>query len=555
MLDQWAFLAGAALQLAMLAALVIALGDLVEAVLRLKGVLAVCGTIFVLGLMGYLGFWLAYANYHIFSAVKVIILTSLMFRFALIVRQGRLGHCLSSVGEPLLYVSLFCFVVLALGFSNGGLLSPPLTAETEFGYHLPPDNIIPLLFAGALKSGHVSSPLLGDWLSSDRPPLQTGLYLTLTLSTTMLGYQIVATWLQATFLVGVWALIAAASLPTAARRTVLLACCLLPTAIINTFYTWPKLISVGYLLAIFVLAFCYRVGDESHRKIVGVLLGGLAALAMLCHGSSAFALIGIALVIVATWQWPSWRTILYAVATLVALYMPWVIYQTLVDPPGNRLVKWQLAGVVSIDKRGMIQTLRDSYGALTWHDYVVGRLANLKVMIGDWPFHLRDLAYLVLGLSPANAQDIRTSDFFGLLPSLHVFSIAVIAALFLLPFMRFECREGRSIAQWLFAAGVLTALAYAVLLFIPGSAVNHQGTYAVEVMLTIAAFIVLSLRAPVIATLLIAMQAITVTTVYGMTLPHGPEFWPIQVTGIAATLALFICSLSPVFGRAVRNEQ
>jgi hypothetical protein len=262
------------------------------------------------------------------------------------------------------------------------------------------------------KLGHIASPLYGDWLSSDRPPLQTGLYLALAIQTGMIGYQIVSSWLQATFLFGVWAVAAAAGLPTAARRLVLLACCLLPTTIINTFYTWPKLIAVCNLLLVFALLFSYRPNGDRERRIIGLMLGGLAAFAVLAHGSSVFALIGMALVVLVAWQWPAWKTIIYAVPTLVGLYASWMAYQLFIDPPGNRLPKWHLAGISAVDPRSLLTSMRDSYGALTWPDYLHGRIANLKVLAATWPHNLRDLASVPFNPSLEVLYNIRLSDFF-----------------------------------------------------------------------------------------------------------------------------------------------
>jgi hypothetical protein len=543
---QFTFLGLVLLQAAVLSAVVIALCDIVRTTFRLEGVLAVCGTILLLDLLGYLMVGLAYVDYRAFGIIKVFVLALLLVRFAFVVYRRRLSANFDLLGEPLLWVFLFYSVVTLLGLSNGGLENLDVTTATRFTHPLPNDNIIPKILAEQLKQGRILRPAYGDWLSSDRPPLQIGLYLGLVLQNGNFGYQIVASWLQATFLFGVWAVAAAANLPTRARRLVLLACCLLPTAIINTFYTWPKLISVCNLLMIFVLLFCCRPKENCERLTIGILLGGLAAFAALEHGSAAFALIGIVIVVLALWRWPGWTTGISAVATLIAVYPPWMAYQQLVDPPGNRLLKLHLAGVVPVGQRGFWQSLRDSYAALSWHDYVVGRFENFKALVGSWPFHLRDLADGILNPRLAVLRAIRHDDFFYLLPSLHFFSLAVVVAIILCPFMGSAWREQRRIAGALFATGFCTAAVYAVLLFIPGSAVNHQGTYAAQVMLTVAAFMVLTLRAPAVAVGFIVVQAITVAVVYAFTLPRDPAFLPTQILCGVATVGLFAYALAPM---------
>jgi hypothetical protein len=107
----------------------------------------------LLDVIGYLAFWLAYANYSIFGVVKIIVLAFLLIHFAILIFRGRLQAYLSLLGEPLLFVSLFFSAVLLLGFSNGGLDAPHITAATRFSHALPVDNVIPLIFADALKLG------------------------------------------------------------------------------------------------------------------------------------------------------------------------------------------------------------------------------------------------------------------------------------------------------------------------------------------------------------------------------------------------------------------
>jgi hypothetical protein len=119
-------------------------------------------------------------------------------------------------------------------------------------------------------------------------------------------------------------------------------------------------------------------------------------------------------------------------------------------------------------------------------------------------------------------------DFFNSVPSLHLFSIAALCAILLLPFMTSEEKRQRNIALQLLGVTLVTCAVFAVLMFIPGSTVNHQGTYAVQVSMVIFAFMVLSLRAPALAIAFIAIQTITVATLYAFTLPGDPRLRPMQ---------------------------
>jgi len=528
------------LQSFVICAVLVSLCDICKRLFRFDELLTFCAAVLALGILGYACFWIAFANYAVFGVVKIVLLIALLMHFGMVVWRRRLGAYAWLTG-PLLYTFLFVVIVLTLGYSNGGFDAPAATAANRFSHELPIDNIIPLIVADALKKGFVASPLFGDWLSSDRPPLQTGLYFLLTLQNSRLAYQIVASWLQATFLFGVWGLAVSAAIPVAARRVILLACCLLPTAIINTLYTWPKMLAVGYLLLVFALLFCRRPETDAERKIIGVLIGGLTALAILTHGSSLFALIGFTVVVSTFWVWPALKTMIYGAAMLLALYVPWMLYQNLIDPPGDRLLKWHFAGVIDIDSRPLLATLRESYGALSWHDYLQGRLTNLTTLASGWPGNLLDPLIGPLRGS-WSAEGIRAGAFFHFLPSMHVFSLALIAAVLLLPFVQ---PPQRGIALRLLVALAGTLAGFVILIFIPGQTINHQGTYATQVIATIFAFMVLSLRARWLALLLIGAQSVAIATVYVFALKHDPEVWPLLALCAAATLALFGYSLKP----------
>jgi hypothetical protein len=544
MISPYGFLAYALLQIGTICLLFVALCDIARRAFGRDRLLLLCAGAALLGVFGYLSFWLAYLSYPVFGVAKIVVLAALLLRFGWIVHRRRLGEYRWLV-EPLLYVSLFCVAVLSLGYSNGGLDDSFLNAEERFTHLLPRDNIIPWSIAVALRFGVDPTPALGDWLMSDRPPLQTGHYLLLVLRSRLLAYQVVSAWLQATFLLGVWGIACSAMLPVVARRLVLLACCLLPTAIINTFYVWPKLLSVGYLLLVFALLFRRRAETDMERTRLGILIGALTALALLSHGSSLFALIGFGVVVLVFWAWPPLKTVIVGGVTLLAVYAPWMLYQTLVEPPANRLLKWHFAGVMEIDDRSFLQALRDSYGGLAWTDYWGAKLSNLRALLRSWPSGLLDpLIGPFTGVwSPA---EVRTADFFGLVPSLHVFAVAAIVAMVLFALMR---RPDRAVGAKMLVTILATLVSFVLLMFIPGETINHQGTYAVHVMLTIFAFMVLTLRAPWLALLFIALQAVSVSATYAFSLPHDPRFWPLLAACGAATLFLVGYSLAPRFVR------
>src|SRR5688500_12833221 len=107
MMIQIVFIGHVLLQSAVLCAVFIALFDLAKQVFRLDSLLAFFATVFCLGVLGYLCFWIALANYAVFSAVKAIVLALLLWRFAVIVYRRKLATHWRWLAEPLAFTFLF----------------------------------------------------------------------------------------------------------------------------------------------------------------------------------------------------------------------------------------------------------------------------------------------------------------------------------------------------------------------------------------------------------------------------------------------------------------
>ena len=90
---------------------------------------------------------------------------------------------------------------------------------------------------------------------------------------------------------------------------------------------------------------------------------------------------------------------------------------------------------------------------------------------------------------------------------------------------------------------VATLASFVLLMFIPGSAVNHQGTYATQLLIAIFAVVVLSSRAPWLAALFVALQATTIAALYAVTLTHDSVL--LLSLAAAAALALVGYTLAP----------
>jgi hypothetical protein len=155
---------------------------------------------------------------------------------------------------------------------------------------------------------------------------------------------------------------------------------------------------------------------------------------------------------------------------------PWLAYQRLHEPPGNRLLKWHLAGSPAIDQRGVLATLRDRYAEVGAGAALSARWANLRQQFaGCWP----DVPAL-LGRHPGAARRADESSF--LLRSLACWNAALLVPIlwiFRRPSLPAAARRHLSGAAGWLGAGLAAWLA---LLFTPGTATIHHGTLVTQLL-------------------------------------------------------------------------
>ncbi len=125
---------------------------------------------------------------------------------------------------------------------------------------MPGDNLIPNFFAAGLRNANIPVPLMGDWYSADRPPLQTGLLLlfskalekTIRLSIYN-GDGYIAMVCQSFFSIAVFRFARTIARSRAVGAVAAAAAILIPATGVYVFYPWPKLLAAAFLLTAFSL--------------------------------------------------------------------------------------------------------------------------------------------------------------------------------------------------------------------------------------------------------------------------------------------------------------
>ena len=166
---------------------------------------------------GYVAFWAFFLSRTLgqcFCAAVYIIALLQIVRS--LFRDRRVGTLLRLLRTPLLYTGLtgLLYTSLLFSFSDPVASREFLAGQRFFREARSGDNLIPLILADRIYGHRALRPFCcGDWLSSDRPPLQSGIFLLerplRVLAGTGLHYQALSTGLQCLWVCGVWCLLVA----------------------------------------------------------------------------------------------------------------------------------------------------------------------------------------------------------------------------------------------------------------------------------------------------------------------------------------------------------
>jgi hypothetical protein len=443
-------------------------------------------------LFGYAAFWVYFVSHPAGIAYSYVTLLVSCAVIAIGLQRRKVKWpLLRQLFEPWGLVALASVFVLSLGLLHGGEERPLVLAAGRFG---PPtlaaDNELPKVLADDVFRGHIPKPMIGDWLSSDRPPLQAGFDLW---KYWMWGkydyfYLIESTILQCLFFAGLWVYLMAANVGRPATALVLFVALFSGFTILNSFYTWPKLLPVTFLLILAGYLLTGRYHGVHNRWTSGLGAGAAAAFALLGHGGSAFALIGIGITLIILRRYPGRRFLLAAVCAAGAVYLPWVLYQKYYDPPGDRLLKWHLAGTIPPRPDvGLGELLVKNYGDLTVRDLVQNKISNFRTLVDGVSYFKQDLAVACkhtfdrqLMARGAAVGALRASMFHGWVLCVGVAVFGPVALL-----LCWVCRRRYSpelsSAQTLWLCIAVTMTVWCVAMFGPDQTTVHQGSYFTEV--------------------------------------------------------------------------
>ncbi|MDQ0587773.1 hypothetical protein [Variovorax paradoxus] len=512
----------------------------------------------VSSICAYLSFWCLFFD-PVFAPVLLI---SALISAAVVVWRSsiRLTSLQRRICKELLTPFGLCLaytaVLLIVAIAPSGAIDQPLeVARSRFSHALPMDNALPFLFSKNVLANNYPSPMFGDWLGSDRPPLQSGYFLFSTLGIGQLpwfrpheelSYQVQGTLLQSFWLAGLWILLNSMKLRRSAVIGAMAACAISGFAFVHGIFVWPKLLPVFFLSLIAGFVFSSDRSQLSGAR-TGALLGCGAALTLLSHGGSFFAIAGLVIYALMAWKIPTARFLIAAILAGAATLLPWSLFQNYFDPPGDRLLKWHLAGVVNIDGRSFATALKDAYRGMTFRGFFSAKLDGISAVVGvlrEWPW--LQFKTLVLQISVPEVLRLRASQFYNLMATLGFFAWA--------PFLFLFARRDASNAQMIAAKRLLglSMLIVAVWIFAmyePGSTVIHQGSLAMVAFALAGSFLFCFAWWPLFAWLLLFCHLMVSVFLYFLPIKEEglPSFGYFSMPIFDDAFALFLLLVAAFF--------
>jgi hypothetical protein len=497
-----------------------------------------------IGLTGYAAFWAYFLNHRAGTGFTYLTVGASIATVLAILSSRDQWPKLVPIKRLVMPAALLVLVsgfVVSLGLLRGGADVPLEAATMRFR---PPDlvgdHLIPKIFADGLYAGHIPRPIMDPgWLSSDRPPLQAGT--TVWMYPLISGsrdreYFAVSVVLQCLFVAGLWAFLSAGRVNHTATALVLAICCFSGFIFVNGFYTWPKLYPVAYLLMASAYLLTDRYNEVRTRARPGLMTGLFLALAMLSHGGSAFAIAGLTISMIILRRFPGRRFMLALVAASAVTYVPWTLYQRFYDPPGDRLLKWHLAGIM--EPRPDI-----GFGALLIRNYreagikgiIDRKWSNFKILFGDLPAYVADSELLLTATGSqqreAAVARLHRQRFLFWIPCIDLAAAGPLALLLLARRRKYSQPEFLLACRLWLCIGV-TVLVWCLLMFGPDAALVHEGSYFVVISALIASSIAFWAYRPLLSILVAGIQVLWSIVLYAWAVPDAASPDAGTVTGV-----------------------
>jgi len=506
--------------------------------------------------LGYVAFWVYLLSKVLGEIFSYTVVFSSVLTLALTLWRVRgLKNLGKQIARPFAYVLVVGIFYSYLFF----LFTNPLKAPFElanfrfFQEVRPGDNLIPLFFAEKIYDRQPVSPVCcGDWLSSDRPPLQVGIFLLQRpirfFGNTGLQYLLLAIALQCLWLAGVCSVLWVLQASTLYTQQVLGFLVFSGFFFYNSVYTWPKLLAATFIL--FAVSLLLGASEKSKLTMLEtVLIAVCFSLALLAHSGAIFSTPGFLLLFLMKRLRVSWQACACALLLITFFLLPWMAYQRFYDPPGNRLLKMHLADAGEIDSRSTWQAIHEAYASRTVMTLLSYKWANLRTMFGPDPGAGFGVAEVVAATESRsggleNSRIAQREYIWNAIGVLNAGWLTFLACL--VRRKKFNTLGG---ARLLLAAAALNLTVWCIVLFGPGQTFVAHSSYADIILLSLGllSFLLTYIRRAVF--LLWILQLVNFAIVWAgvkptpLTPAQTPTFspvlqWPLLIAGLICGIGL-----------------
>ena len=298
--------------------------------------------------LGYLSFWAFFFSHRFggFLSYAIYVVSAGLLLVPSMAGVSTIRATAKAIAQPFLGALLagLCYISFYFLFTDPFSPGVEWAGNRFFLETRPGDNAIPLILADRIYHRQPVRPFCcQDWLSSDRPPLQSGIVLlerpVVAFVTPQLSYELLSSALQCLWICGVWCLLTSIGASERRIRQVLGFLVFSGFLFYNSVYTWPKLLSAA--LVFFLLSLLFDLVRD--RRVMTyfdtVLAGTCFGLLLMAHPGATFSLPVCGIFLLRFRPLFPLRRMALGLLIAVAFYLPWSAYQRFVDPPGNRLLK------------------------------------------------------------------------------------------------------------------------------------------------------------------------------------------------------------------------
>jgi hypothetical protein len=296
------------------------------------------------------------------------------------------------------------------------------------------DNQIPVYVTQFMAEGTPLNQLpIAPWKISDRTPLLSCLLFP---AATLLRHfphqagpsaakvllQICGFAFQNLWVLPAWVLFHRLGLGQRRRLVALLLLAATPFLFYNSVYIWPKLLAATFCLIQYLCLTDAALEQACSRsRLWSLALAGLAAgLAIMSHGATALAVLGIFLIALLQWPWKKWPGLVFSGTFSAFVIVPWILWTKAVAPTENPLPRFMLTANFGFGQRassGVLESTLQMYRTMPFSEWLRAKRMALQTLAGS------DVSIAQMSLAAfrepfAGFESIRAYQFFFLLPSL-----------------------------------------------------------------------------------------------------------------------------------------